>query len=133
MSKFLSELKAHLLDDDKVWALDEPLIYESDLLKCTITVPAGFNTDFASVPRVPFAYMFFGDKAHREAILHDYCYRKNSIPIVTESQANNLFFEAMTLRGKPAWVRYTMYWGVCLGGWTSFHKFNVEDSMVGKL
>jgi hypothetical protein len=132
MSKFLSELEASLLDDDKVWVLDKALVYQSDLLNCTLTVPEGFQTDFASVPRVPFAYMFFGDKAHREAVLHDYLYRKDSVPVATFDQANNVFFEAMTLRGKPTWVRYLMYWGVCLGGCSSYHKYNVTDSIVGR-
>jgi hypothetical protein len=130
MSKFLSELDAHLLNDDSIWMLDKDLVYQSDLLNAIITVRAGFQTDFASVPRVPIAYMFFGDKAHRESVLHDYLYRIDSVPIVTESQANSVFLEAMTLRGKPWWVRKCMYWGVCLGGFSAFHKLKVGDSLI---
>ncbi|MFH2076618.1 MAG: DUF1353 domain-containing protein, partial [Pseudomonadota bacterium] len=67
MSKFLTELDARLVKDDRIWKLDSPLIYESDLLGL-IEVPEGFETDLASVPRVPFVYMLWGGKAHREGV-----------------------------------------------------------------
>ena len=127
MAKFLTELDVKCISDG-VWSLDSPLIYESDIVG-TITVPAGFQTDFASVPRVPFIYEAFGDRAHREAVLHDYLYRIDSVPLVTYSQANNVFFEAMRERGKGYIVSYGMYWGVVLGGWTAFHKKKVEDKL----
>jgi Protein of unknown function (DUF1353) len=131
MSKFLSELDARLLNDDTIWALDSDLVYQSDLLNCIITVPKDFQTDFASVPRwIPIASNALIDKAHREAVLHDYLYRIDSIPVVTESKANSLFLEAMTLRAKPWFIRHAMYWGVCLGGFTAFHKLKVNDSLI---
>ena len=46
------------------------------MLKDTITVPTGFFTDFASVPRMPFVFLLFGDVAHEAAVIHDYLYRK---------------------------------------------------------
>jgi len=128
MSKFLTDLDARLKDDDCIWVLDSPLVYESDLLG-KVEVPAGFETDFASVPRVPIAYMMFGDRAHREAVLHDYLYRIDSVPQATYSQANEVFYEAMELRGKGWFVRHAMWLGVVLGGWTAYHKKNVKDSL----
>ena len=135
MAKFLTELEGSLRSDsDKIWVVHSPLIYRSDILIVDenlgmITVPVGFETDFASVPRVPFVYEFFGDRAHREAVIHDYLYRIDSVPQATYSQANNVFFEAMKLRGKGFVVRYGMYWGVVLGGWTAYHKKKVEDRL----
>lgn len=127
MSKFLTELDAKLINDDTIWMLDNGLVYQSDLLGYTIVVPAGFRTDFASVPRwVPLGSAALLDRAHREAVIHDYLYCIDSVPIVTESQANKVFFEAMTTRGKSWRVKYSMYWGVCLCGWTSFHKTTVS-------
>ena len=35
----------------------------------TITIPAGFKTDLASVPRLPFAYWLTGGTANRPAVL----------------------------------------------------------------
>lgn len=39
-----------------------------------IRVPAGFMTDFASVPRLPLIYLAYGNKAHLPAIPHDFLY-----------------------------------------------------------
>ena len=127
MSKFLSALDGRSVDD-KLWLLLSPLHYESDILG-PIKVPLGFMTDFASVPRVPIAYMLFGDRAHRESVIHDYLYRTDSVPQATYSQANNVFLEAMKVRGKGYFVRYAMYWGVVLGGWTAYHKKRVKDRL----
>lgn len=131
MSQFLTDLNCKLLDDDKTWILQEPLVYESDLLG-TITIPAGFVTDFASVPRVPLIYSFYGDRAHRESVVHDLLYRVDAAQCisfwenlerhVSFDQANKVFLEAMAARKKSRFVRYGMYWGVCLGGRSSYHK-----------
>ena len=127
MPKFLTELDVRCIDDGQ-WILDAPLRYESDIVGI-VEVPTGFQTDFASVPRVPIAYMMFGDRAHREAVLHDYLYRIDSIPVVERSQADDVFLEAMKERGKGFFVRYAMYWGVRSGGWTAYHKKMVKDNL----
>jgi len=129
MSKFLTELETRDLTDS-VFELTIPLTYESDLLKCVLIVPAGFQSDRASVPRIPIAYMLFGDKAHREACLHDYLYRSDSIPVATRKQADDVFYESMKLRGKSWFVRWCMWSGVRLGGWTAFHDLKVKDTLL---
>lgn len=128
MAKFLTELDAQLKDNDRIWIIETPLVYESDILG-KIIVPSGFETDFSSVPRIPIAYMLFGDRAHREAVIHDFLYRFDSAPLATYSEANNVFLEAMKVRGKGFAVRYAMYWGVVLGGWTAYHKKKVADKL----
>jgi hypothetical protein len=128
MSKFLTELNAQLINDDSVWVIDSPLIYKSDILGM-IEVPTGFFTDFASVPRVPVAFTFFGDRAHREAVIHDYLYRIDSIPQATFGEANRVFLEAMKCRGKGWFVRTMMYLGVCIGGRGCYHKKKIEDDL----
>jgi hypothetical protein len=128
---------------ENVWIVDEPLKYWSALLNQLITIPpwfetkepdpsgepSFFETDFASVPRVPFIYEAWGDRAHREAVLHDYLYRIDSIPIVTYSQANSVFLEAMKSTNKPWYISYGMYWGVVLGGRSAYHKKRVKDKL----
>ena len=128
MPKFITDLEVTCINDG-AWVLNSPLRYASDLLNDLVDVPVGFETDFASVPRVPIAFTLFGDRAHREAVLHDYLYRIDSIPLVTISQANDVFLEAMKERGKGYFVRYAMYWGVVLGGWTAWHKKMVKDKL----
>lgn len=143
-SGFLTGLSADLKEgNDCVWIIDKPLKYASKLLNCTVVIPpwfetkepdpsgepSFFETDFASVPRVPIFYETWGNRAHREAVLHDYLYRIDSLPVCTYSQANNVFLEAMKSTGKSWWLRYGMYWGVVLGGWTAYHKKRVKDKL----
>ena len=114
---------------DNIFELVAPLVYESDLLKYTITVLVGFQSDGASVPRVPIAYMLFGDRAHHESVIHDYLYRIDAFPEVTRSRADDVFLEAMKCRGKGFFVRYAMWMGVRSGGWTAYHKKYVGDKL----
>lgn len=119
-SRFLTSLDIRRVDDGH-WALLAPLRYYSEGLAREVAVPAGFVTDFASVPRwVPIAYALFGGIAQAEAVVHDFLYRRGSG--VTRAQADSTFLEAMTVMGKPARVRYPMYWGVRIGGWQHFHR-----------
>lgn len=128
MGKFTTELEARLKDDDMVWIIDSALVFVSDVLGLII-VPTGFETDFASVPRVPIAYTLFGDRAHREAVVHDYLYRIDAKPGVSRKEADEAFLEAMECRGKGWFVRYAMYWGVRLGGGSSYHVKKVGDKL----
>ena len=111
---------------DRFKMLFEPLVYDSDLVG-QIVVPTGFQTDFASVPRLPLVYRAWGDRAHREAVIHDYLYRTDSIPAVSREIANQVFLEAMKSRGVPVWIRYPMYHGVCLGGGWLYHTRGVHS------
>lgn len=125
MSGFLTVLEGRWIDD-KRFALTKDLVYQSDLLaaldlsQCLgglLDVPAGFVTDFASVPRVPVVYMLFGDRAHHESVVHDYLYQTH---LCNRGAADKVFLEAMKARGKSAFVRRGMYWGVVLGGRKSY-------------
>lgn len=127
MSQYLNNLHACEISDT-VWMLDQPLIYESDLLGL-IEVPASFYTDFASVPRLPIIYSFYGDRAHKSAVVHDYLFRIDSKPQATFMQANNVFLEAMKCAGHPFHVSYPMYWGVVIGSYLCYHKRKVMDKL----
>jgi hypothetical protein len=69
--EFLTQLHVNVLSDD-VSELDADFQYASAVLDQVITVPKGFHTDFASVPRFPGAYLLAGGKAKWEAVVHDY-------------------------------------------------------------
>lgn len=117
-SRFLTELESRDLDDKRIMLL-RPLEYQSAILGKTITVPKGFVSDKASVPRVPIAYWLFGDRAHREAVIHDYIYQTH---MVEKKVADKIFLEAMKARNKGVFVRVAMYWGVVLGGRSSYRS-----------
>jgi hypothetical protein len=141
-SGFTTSLKAELKDGDRIWIVTAPLKYWSELLNRLIVVPPWFETeneetpvqdffetDFASVPRVPVVYEAWGDRAHREAVLHDYLYRIDSTPVVAKAIADSVFLEAMQSTGKPWYISRFMYWGVCLGGGSSYHKKKVRGKL----
>jgi len=73
--------------------LIEPLIWVHDNLRCEL--PVGFQSDGASVPRVPFIYDAWGDKCHREAFTHDFGYRKDSYIIVVKSVEINMWCDGL--------------------------------------
>lgn len=126
MAKFLTELDA-ICVTDQIWRLDADLAYDSDIVG-KITAPKGFYTDLASVPRwIPGAYVLFGGRAHREAVIHDYGYRSDASPVMTRKQVDDVFLEAMKERGKPWYVRYPMYWAVRIGAGKNWHKKKVMD------
>jgi hypothetical protein len=133
MAKFLTELNlCPHPEDDSQFYLTEDLLYACDLLQRVILVPKGFLTDLASTAHIPVVNLIWGRKAHREAVLHDYLYCLDATPDVEQAVADEIFFEAMGCRGKPAWVRYPMFWGVRMGGWMFFKKKPVEIYQKGE-
>lgn len=116
MSRFVTPLDGRWLDDERFMLLAD-LIYDSDLLARTVFVPRGFVTDFASVPRVPIVYTMFGNRAHHESVIHDFLYQTNQVPRGT---ADKVFLEAMAARGKSKFIQRAMYWGVVMGGGSSY-------------
>jgi hypothetical protein len=96
------------------WVLTRPLVYESDVLDAVLTVPQGFRTDFASVPRLPFIYLLYGgDFCDEAATVHDYLYSASGVPRAT---ADAVFREALKAQGVAAWRRWPMWFGVRLFG-----------------
>ena len=77
-----------------------------------VYVPAGFVTDFASVPRLPFAFWLFGDSAHRAGVLHDWLYSQGE----PRRWCDAVFLAAMQAEGLLAWRRYPMWLAVRLFG-----------------
>ena len=92
-----------------------PLIFYSAYLERSIAVPAGFVTNLASVPRLPFAYLLFGGVADEAAVVHDWLYT-NNVKGVTRKQADEVFAEASKALGVSGWQRGSMWLGVRLFG-----------------
>lgn len=88
MSAFLTTLQVEEVEDRShdgrgTWKLLQPLAFQSDVAGKTIVAPAGFVTDYASVPRVPFAYWIAGDRAHPAAVIHDWLYTSHLVDRAT--------------------------------------------------
>lgn len=94
--------------DDKNWEMRSQLVYEGN--RDTFTVPVGFRTDFASVPR-PFVWFLprYG-RYTKAAILHDYLWRdraqKGQLPW---RDADALFRRAMHELKVPFLRRWIMW------------------------
>jgi hypothetical protein len=126
-SDFLTNLNATLISGDQIWELNAPLIYYSELFG-RVYIPAGFQTDLASVPRVPIIYQIWGGRSHHEAVVHDFCYRIGAE--FSFEDANKIFLEAMKARVKSKFIRWPMYLGVCMGGKPSYHKRQIMEKLT---
>lgn len=84
-----------------------------------IRVPAGFVTDFASIPRFFWRVLPPTGSYGKAAVVHDYLYRTTTFP-VTRKQADCIFHEAMGTLGTAGWVRSVMYRAVRVFGGRAF-------------
>lgn len=125
MSRFLTDLDIRLVDEMAGrYKLLAGLVYRSDLLRDEIAVPAGFVTDFASVPRLPFVYMVVGGKGQRAAVVHDWLYTTHQ---VTRKQADAVLAEALRVCGYRDLVVKAFYGGTRLGGGSHWDADNLPQ------
>ena len=114
MSEFTTPLVVEKLDDGW-WELRESFSYRVGYAEgVTITVPVGFKTDFASIPRL--AQPLIGNPAGqfgKAAVIHDYLYQTG---IVSKVIADAIFYEAMLVLGVPGWKAKVMWTAVATRG-----------------
>ena len=89
-----------------------------------ISVPAGFKTDYASIPRFFWRVLPPVGKYDRAAVVHDWLYAKNG---VTRKQADDILYEAMGVLGVPGWQRNVIYAGVRVGGWKPWNEYREKE------
>ncbi|KRB73434.1 DUF1353 domain-containing protein [Noviherbaspirillum sp. Root189] len=118
-SRFLTDLHLGISADGEHKRLDAPLVYESEVAGRIFIVPTGFETDLASVPRLPVAYLLFGGVGDAAAVVHDYLYTTQE---VSRKVADDVLAEAMKVSGISAWRRGPMWIGVRMFGWLHYNK-----------
>jgi Protein of unknown function (DUF1353) len=95
MNRFISDLDRRKVGYDSVGRpvdrLLAPLGYFSDKYG-PIWVPAGFDTNYCSIPRVPVIYLMFADIGHEPGALHDYLY---TVRKFSRAISDEIFFEAL--------------------------------------
>jgi Protein of unknown function (DUF1353) len=122
MAQFVDDLNMELISEcgpRPLFRLHEPLRYitsisdQGDRPIGLICVPKGFQTDLASVPRLPVAWLIAGGVGNRAAVVHDWlCVKRHYTSIV----AARIFAEALAASGIDAWRRALMYAAVrCCG------------------
>ena len=106
---FHSELDVRRRREDGRWVLLAPLKFFSAKTGKLYEVPVGFDTDFASVPRLPLTYYLMGSYVFEEGVLHDWLFRTGVEPFEV---CNEIFLEAMETLEVSGWRRKTMKLGV---------------------
>jgi len=105
MSQFLTPYRAELLEERRegrlLWRMLEPLVYESEVAACRITVPAGFIHDGESIGLR--LRSFTGFECLRAGAVHDWLYTVRSIDIhqIERDLADLVYEEACQVDGTP--------------------------------
>lgn len=111
MAEFIEIPSLNFHDHNIDFELEERLVYQSDLWKPVIIVPAGFDTDLASIPRIFQSLVPKVDHHMLPAIVHDYLVRRDDF---SRKLADKIFLEAMRLKQVNPIRRRLMYWAVSL-------------------
>jgi hypothetical protein len=109
------------LDDGKSWVLREPFA------DGPFTVPSGFTTDFASVPRVFWFGIPRWGKYGYASIVHDWLYWEQH---VSREHADKALLALMRLNAVPNWQCVLIYRSVRMFGLLAWHR-NIADRKAG--
>ena len=115
------DLRAHRPGE---WVVLKPLTYYPTATLAAIyglahiSVPRGFVTDLASIPRLLRPVLDQNDDTREPAVLHDYLYCRQS---VSRAAADALFLEALQRVGIGRIKRYAMYAAVRAFGGRYWH------------
>ena len=102
MSGFLNPLRVEALEDGRHWKVLDGIEYfvGHESSDWRISVPDGFVTDFASVPRLFWSFVSPTGRHSRAAVVHDYLYTQTEVSQVV---ADAVFAEAMHVLGVARW------------------------------
>ncbi len=144
MSRFTGKLRLVLLDDRthpsiragrSLWAIGEELTYEAGAARDRITVPKGFVTDLASIPRAVWSIYPPDGPWVKAAAIHDFLYftqgdgiwfKRRGVARATpydRREADDIFREAMEDRGIGGVTRTAIWTAVRLGGGKSWGRW----------
>ena len=105
----------------KRWRLCNELIWRYGCM--VFVIPAGFETDGASIPRF-YRWRFdpFG-KWIRAAVIHDWLYSNVAAYTHIDRKASDVAFRDLMKRECVCcWTRTVIYYAVRIGGWLAFRK-----------
>lgn len=129
-SQFTTPLKVEHLDG-KYWKVCESFIYYVGHLGSDdkITVPVGFITDFASIPRIarPIIGSPTGEYG-KAAVVHDFLYAEQTR---SRLECDRIFLEAMVVLKVAPWKRRTMYTAVRMFGWLGWRHHKKQNLKLG--
>lgn len=124
-------------ENPRRFTLDADFVYDDPEKGLRVVVPAGFCTDFSSVPGAFWAY--FAPWEHPEVgLVHDWLYKSPSaltstiwpLPL-TRQQADDVFRRILHLKGVRITKRNILYAALRLGGsiaWDRHRKQNTPPT-----
>jgi Protein of unknown function (DUF1353) len=124
------------LEDGVRQQLQEPLAHVTADGLWTIVVPAGFITDYASIPQVLHSVLPPRGKGNRANIVHDYLYRyaprdPRTGASVTQATADRIKLEGDAILGERWTRRWAMYVGLRVGGWVTWRRYRIVELVGG--
>ena len=87
------------------------------------TVPAGFDTDLDSIPRLPLAFSLFKHRTRTAALLHDYLYSIG----YNRLESDRIFLRFMVAEGVLCRHAIPIYLAVRLFGWLFWSPDNSKN------
>lgn len=114
------ELSLTLVDPKgRLWKTNGEIHWD----KYDITIPQGFITDLASVPRIVWWLIPPYGTYTINAIIHDYVYKHKLLP---RRQADTVFLQDFDPKFPiPKWEKFSLYWGVRIFGGLWYHELMV--------
>jgi len=92
-----------------------------------ITIPDGFITDFATIPRGFWGFFYPMDKRWaKAAIIHDFIYSR---VLFDRKTCDKIFKEAMIKTGTPKWNANLFYYSVRAFGWRYYNSKKRKDRL----
>lgn len=139
MAAFLTPLELEFIDGTK-WKVTAPFDYRLGAPdgKEFVHIPAGFITDFASVPRGLWNLLPPIGPYGKAAVVHDWLYQTMVIEetengswrwfrAVDRKEADHILHEGMKVLGVNWWTRWAIYLGVRVGGWVPWNKYREQE------
>jgi len=123
MSQFTTNFKGELIGKNK-WKNLEKFEYHIGEYpsKEVIVVPADFETDFASVPRMFWGFISPVDTHAKAAVIHDYCYYN----LYNRKKSDKVFLEGLKVLNVPRWKVFCMYRAVRTFGWIVWWRYKIK-------
>ena len=134
-NNFLSPLDVRKLDSGR-WQLLAPFEFHlgsPDGVE-SVSVPAGFVTDFASIPRPLWSIWPPDGDYGKAAVCHDYLYLRRVVLIldspsrlVTRVEADQIFLAGMQVLSIGWFTRNTLYRGVRVTGRRTWNRYREQE------
>jgi len=113
MNLFDRPVQLLMHDDGRHWTVLQELHYLTAAGEM-IVIPAGYVTDFATIPRFLWWLLPPTGRYEYAALVHDRLYGMHNRQRL---ECDRLFLAAMKASGVVFWQRWAIYWGVRAGGW----------------